>query len=104
RWIERRGEHRLASVRESRAEPGEGSRTRVDLLLEADGDVVELAGGPVMAALELAAEHEPGAEPGADREEHEVVDAAGDPEPPFAERSEIDVVLDRDGSAEPLLE
>ena len=46
------------------------------------------------AAVQLAAQHEPGAEAGADREEDEVVDAAGDAPPLLAERGEVDVVLD----------
>ena len=57
-----------------------------------------------MAALQLAAQHEAGAEPRADREEHEVVDALRDAEPPLAERGEIDVVLERDALAQPLFE
>ena len=37
-----------------------------------------------------------GAEPGTDRDEREVVDAAGDSSPPLADRREVDVVLERD--------
>ena len=57
-----------------------------------------------MAALELAAQHESRAEAGADGEEHEVVDTAGDSESPLAESCEVDVVLDADRRAEALLE
>ena len=42
--------------------------------------------------------------PGADREEEEVVDTARDPLPVLAERGEVDVVLERDGEAEAVLE
>ena len=70
------GEPRLRAVREALREARERRRAGIDLLLEADRDVVELAGRAVMPALQLAAQHEPGAEARADGEEHEVVDAA----------------------------
>ena len=60
----------------------------------ADERVVELAGGPVPAAVQLSAQHEPGAHAGADREEQEVVDAARDAAPLLAERRQVDVVLE----------
>ena len=52
--------------------------------------------------MELAAEHEAGAEAGADREEDEVLDAARDASPLLAERGEVDVVLERHRQLEPL--
>ena len=65
---------------------------------------VELAGGAVAPAQQLAVEHQPGAEAGADREEGEVVDAARHAAPLLAERREVDVVVDPDRDAEALLE
>ena len=47
--------------------------------------VVDLPGGAVVAAVQLAVQHEPGAEAGADREEHEVVDPARDAAPLLAD-------------------
>ena len=46
--------------------------------------------------MELAAQDEPGAQPGADREEDEVLDAARDARPVLAEGGEVDVVLEGD--------
>ena len=82
----------------------ERRRARVDVLGEADARVVELARRAVPAAVQLAAQHEPGAEAGADRDEDEVVDAARDAAPLLAERGEVDVVLDRHRQSEPLRE
>ena len=83
---------------EPRRERRDGGRARVDLVAAAGRDEVDLAGGAVAAAVELAPEHEPGAEAGADREEHEVVDPARDPAPVLADGGEVDVVLDVTGS------
>ena len=52
------------------------------------------------AALQHAVEHETRAETRADREEHEIVDAACDALPALAERREVDVVLDRHRQAD----
>ena len=49
--------------------------------------------------MELAAQHEAGAEPGADREEDEVLDPASDALPLLADGGEVDVVVDDDGDA-----
>ena len=54
--------------------------------------------------MELAAEHEPGAHPRADRQEEEVVDAACDAPPLLPERGEVDVVLEPHREPEPRLE
>ena len=54
------------------------------------------------AAVQLAAEDEPGAEPGADREEDEVLHSPRDPLPALADRGQVDVVLDRHRQAEPI--
>src|SRR5439155_15689671 len=77
-----------------RRELAERAGTRVELLLVAGARVVELACGAVAAAMQLAAKHEPGAEAGPDRDEHEVVDAARDAAPLLAERRQVDVVLE----------
>ncbi len=45
--------------------------------------------------MQLAAQDEPGTEPGADGEEGEVVTLAGDAAPALAERGQVDVVLHR---------
>ena len=55
-----------------------------------------------MTAVQLVAKYETGAEPGADRDEDEVFDAARDTSPAFAERGQVDVVLERDRQAEPV--
>ena len=86
---------------QSLGQPRERCRARIQLLLEPDRDVVELAGGAVMPALQLAAQHEPRTEAGSDREEHEVVDSARNTVPALAERGEVDVVLDRHSHAQP---
>jgi hypothetical protein len=95
RRVVRRG--RSPRLRESRHR----LRARIDVLGQPDAHVVELAGRAVVPAVELAAQDEPGAEPRADRQEDEVVDAARDATPPFAERREVDVVLDRDRHVDP---
>ena len=54
--------------------------------------------------MEVAAQDEADTKTRSDRQEHEVVDAAGDALPLLAERRQVDVVLERDGEAEPALE
>ena len=81
-----------------------GGADRVDRLAEPGEGEVELAGGAVAAAVELAAEHEPCAHAGADGEEDEVGDAARDALPLLAQRGEVDVVLERDREVERRLE
>src|SRR4029077_3586459 len=78
------------------------ARARVDLLLETGSRIVELAGGAVDPPAPLSPQHETRPQPGTDRDEGEVVDAAGDPSPLLAEGGEVDVVLDRRGASEPL--
>ena len=56
------------------------------------------------AAAQLAGEHEPGAQPGPDRDEREVVDAPAEAAPVLAQRREVDVVLDRHRQPEAPLE
>ena len=80
----------------------ERGRARVDVLVEPGRGVVELARRAVVAAVQLAAQHEPRAESGADREEDEVVDAVGGAAPALAERREVDVVPHRDGESQRL--
>src|SRR5206468_11509244 len=77
---------------------------RVDLVLDPGRDVIELARRAVPSALQLASQHEPGAESRADREEHEVVDPARDSLPALTEGCQIDVVLERHARAETGLE
>ena len=92
-----------APRREPRGSAETAPGARVDLLA-ARADQVELARRAVAAAVQLAAQHEPGAEAGADREEDEVLDAPGDAEPLLADRREVDVVLERHRESEPRLE
>ena len=65
---------------------------------------VDLAGGAVPAAVELTAEDDPCSHAGSDREEDEVVDAAGDALPLLAQGGQVDVVLERHREAERALE
>src|SRR5205823_8621380 len=58
--------------------------------------VVQLARRAVVTAVDLSAQDDSGPEPRADREEGEIVDAAGDPLPLLADCREVDVVLERD--------
>jgi len=59
----------------------QGVRARVDAVLETCGNKVELARGAVPSAVQLATKDEAGAEPGADGEEHEILDTTSNPEP-----------------------
>ena len=79
-------------------------RARVDVLVEPGRGVVELARGAVVAAVQLAAQHEPRSQPGADGEEDEVVDAVSRAAPALAEGSEVDVVPHGHGKAQHLAE
>ena len=65
--------------------------------------MADLAGQAASAAVEPAVEDDAGRDPGADAEVHEVGDVAEQPAL-VAGRRGADVVLDRDGDAEPLLE
>ena len=85
----------------TRSELAQRTCTRIDVLGQADPCVVELSRCPVQATVQLAAQHEAGAETGTDRHEHEVVDAAGNSAPLLAERRQVDVVLDRHRPTEP---
>ena len=86
---------RRAARRARRSRDAHGS-----IVLVAPGrDEVDLAGRAVTAAVQLAAQHEAGAEAGADREEHEVLDAPRHAAPALADRGEVDVVLDASPAA-----
>ena len=76
---------------------------RVDLVGDSRERPVYFSGGTVVAAMQLAAEDESHTHAGADREEREVVDSSSDPGPALADRSEVDVVLERHCDAEALL-
>ena len=54
------------------------------------------------AAVQFSSEHETGSHAGADGQEDEVVDAARGSAPAFADRCEVDVVLEHDRQVEPL--
>ena len=58
----------------------------------------------MVAAVQLAPDHEPRPQAGADGQEGEVIDPASDAAPAFTDRREVDVVFDRDADTEPLLE
>ena len=69
-----------------------------------DDHVAELGAGAGGAAVELAAEHEPAADSGADREQHGVRGALRGTEPVLGERREVGVVVEEGGQVEPLLD
>ena len=98
RWPELGVERAL--LRQARRERADRARARVDVLPQPDEREVDLAGSAVMAAVQLAAQDETGAHARADREEGEVVDAAGDAAPLLADGGEVDVVLEAHGSLE----
>ena len=89
-------------------EPGRKRRerggARVEVLVVGLAHEVELPGGAMAAAAQLAAEHEPRAETGPDGDEREVVDAPAEAARVLAERREVDVVLDRHRQPEAPLE
>ena len=90
--------------REPRRERRHGAGARIDVVVQPDEREVDLAGRPVVTAVELAAQDEAGAHAGADREEEKVVDTARDPLPLLAEGRQVDVVLEPDAEPEALLE
>ena len=90
------------SADEPRGELGDCGSARIDLVRAAGRDQVDLAGGAVAAAMELAPEDQPGAEAGTDREEDEVLHPARDPLPALADGRQVDVVLDGDGKTQPV--
>ena len=94
RLVRRHECRRLAASCELPRVGRDGSGARVELLAEPDPEVVELAGGAVMAAMELAAEHDAGTEAGPDRDEGKVVDAASDATLALTECRKVDVVLE----------
>ena len=102
--VVRRRERRPRAGREPLRDSGECCGTRIEVLLEPDANVVELARRAVVPALQLAPQDESRSETGADREEDEVVDAVRDAEAALAERGEVDVVRDRHRHSEPLLQ
>ena len=59
-----------------------------------DDDVADLAGEAARAAMEPSVEHDPGRDPGPDREVGEVIDVADDASAMKTERGGADVVLD----------
>src|SRR5207244_12985967 len=87
---------------ETRRQSGERAGARIDVLAEAGAREVELAGGAVVAAVQLSAEDDSATQAGADRQEREVLHAATDAEPLLAERGEVDVVVERDREREPV--
>src|SRR5215208_3600472 len=108
----KRGEKRAAPVARQRlavaAERG-AARKRLeapDVAAAADDrhvvehlDVADVACAPLSAAVELAADDDPGADPRSDLHEHDVVVAAGDAGTKLAERHQVDVVVDPHGDA-----
>ena len=57
---------------------------------------------PLDAAVDLAVDDDAAADAGADLDEEEVVDRAGEPGVQLAERHDVDVVVDEDRAAEVL--
>ena len=76
----------------------------IELGVEAAQGEVDLSGGAVVPAVELAPQDDPRPHTRPDGQEREVVDSAGNAAPALPERGEVDVVLERDGQAQPLLE
>src|SRR4051794_28883482 len=105
--VERRAQRRLqpALRGEPRGERRHADGRRVVLALEVAAErEVHLAGGPVMAPVQLAPQHEPGAEAGSDREEHEVLHPLPHAAPVLADGRQVDVVVDRHRHTQGLLE
>ena len=72
------------------------------LSLRVDGQVADLAGDPVRAPVDLAADDVARADAGGHLHVGEVVDAAPRTPPVLAERGQVGVVVDHDRHAEPL--
>ena len=83
-----------ALLRQARRECADRARARIDVLPQPDEREVDLTGSAVMAPVQVAAQHETGTHARADREEGEVVHAAGDAAPLLADGGEVDVVLE----------
>src|SRR6478609_4459965 len=86
---------------QQRLQPGTGlktaaraTRAREPIVL--DGGVAELAAEPAVAAEQLAAEHEPAADPDLARAVHEVADAGGHALPQLGERGQVGLVVEPD--------
>src|SRR4029079_16983292 len=65
----------------------------------ADLDVAHVAGAPLGTAMEPAVGDDPGADPGPDLHDDDVVVAGGDPGAPLPEGEDVDVVVDPDRGA-----
>ena len=78
-------------------------RRRVELFAGACERPVDLAGCAVRSAVQLAAEDEPQSCAGSDRQKGEVLDPACDARPPFADRGQVDVVVERHRYADAFL-
>src|SRR6185436_5473527 len=100
--IERCLEERVAVrlLRETGRELRESPGARIDVLVDPRGEEVELSRGTVMPAVELAAQHEPGAKTRTHRQEGEVVHTLGGADPLLTEGREVDVVLDLDRTSQ----
>jgi hypothetical protein len=70
---------------------GQGGGARVDVPVAARRDIVDLAGRPVAPAVKLPAQHQTRAQPRPDRQEREVLDAAGHTAPLLPQGGEVDV-------------
>src|SRR5262249_50172110 len=73
---------------------GQGARAGVEIQMTGPR-VIELARCAVVPAVNLSPQDDAGAEPGADRDEDEVVHSAGYSLPVLADGREVDVVLER---------
>ena len=67
-----------------------------------DHGVAELGAGAGRAAVDLAVEDQAAADPGADRQHHRVVGAAGGAVEVLGQGGDVGVVVDEDGQADPL--
>ena len=70
--------------------------------VQVDHHVAELGAGADRAAVELAAEDQPAADPGADRQHDRLAAAARRPGAVLGERRQVGVVVDEHRQAEPL--
>ena len=97
-------EHRVLSPREVCSELRQRRSTRVDVVRAAFADGVELAGVPVVAAVQLPVEHHSRPESRSDQQEREIRYVPGEATALLGDRGEVDVVLERHGRAERVLQ
>ena len=102
----RDGQRRLAHERRAGGDGLEAAPVRAVALARAavhlDDHVAHLGAAHDPAAVDLAAQQQPAADPGAEREQRDVGRALRDPDPRLADHVAVRVVVDHDGHPEPL--